>query len=904
VEKLMKTKLLVLPVVLIAILLAVASEALAVSEAAVLYLRIAPGARAAGMGEAFVAIADDATATHWNPAGLGAYPLADGWRQASVPAHLRPVRGIAPLKASGGVDYKAFDVWAVTAKGLARYDNRSWHLGEKFRTKSSQTVTQIVASYFNLTDEQRIAEMAAHVAETNNLKSRDFLTALADSILTIIPEEHQSRSAISEQFDSLIAAYNQCRVDWGYVEEIEKQRDKALQDGTVTEIESDRISFAVEKARRRTIYEELTIPYGVALGGEITAITSTGDNLVVGTDRGALVFNGKSWTTITAETGLPGESVTALETVGRSVLVGTDNGLALIAGTSLATLPGSAEMPTGMVDAVGARSMQDIWAVIDDQLHHFNGTDWQTGMPYTVTVDDTIDRVASRFSIYGTDHEMAIIRELLRASQPPAPDPQAEDAAADLDTTASDTPVTDSLAAESIMADSEPPAQPAPSETELTVEPGQKIVVPYSAGIKGRVHTIYPQDNNVLLIGTEFGMLRFTPNGWTLLGYVDYTVADDESFEDIVNKRNLTDAQAADRYRQALVAVNGLASEDITAGQTIKVYAAPLAAETWQIQRRSDKILAATAEGVLSYDGSVWQRADETGLGRSATNDLAINGDELWLTTEDKLVTKANGRREISFMHVNWLPDLADDLYYEFLAFVANKEGWGTFGGSITFISYGTFERRGEGNEDLGTFESFDLAVTGSYGTRLSNRMAGGVSVKFLYSRLADQGTAAEKGSGNSVGFAVDLGLLYEWTPRLTLGLAITNLGPDMSYIDAAQSDPLPRNIALGFAYKLMETDYYHLLLTLEANKLIADLSQSVGNELESVVLNGGGEFQYADLIAFRAGYIYDQAGDVKTLTLGAGLAYSIFRFDFSYIPSSESTALANTLRVSLAVTP
>ncbi|MCJ7498524.1 MAG: hypothetical protein MUO78_10410, partial [candidate division Zixibacteria bacterium] len=38
-----------------------------VSLSTVLFLRIAAGARAAGMGESFVAIADDATATHWNP---------------------------------------------------------------------------------------------------------------------------------------------------------------------------------------------------------------------------------------------------------------------------------------------------------------------------------------------------------------------------------------------------------------------------------------------------------------------------------------------------------------------------------------------------------------------------------------------------------------------------------------------------------------------------------------------------------------------------------------------------------------------------------------------------------------------------------------------------------------------
>ena len=69
-----------------------ASEAQsAVSDAAVLFLRIAPNARAAGMGEAFVAIADDASTTHWNPAGLGEYPLAHNWYQFKLTddTHLR-----------------------------------------------------------------------------------------------------------------------------------------------------------------------------------------------------------------------------------------------------------------------------------------------------------------------------------------------------------------------------------------------------------------------------------------------------------------------------------------------------------------------------------------------------------------------------------------------------------------------------------------------------------------------------------------------------------------------------------------------------------------------------------------------------------------------------------------------
>ena len=63
-------KLILISLTVLISMLTLAQTGHAVSEAGVLFLRIASGARAAGMGEAFVAVADDATATHWNPAGL------------------------------------------------------------------------------------------------------------------------------------------------------------------------------------------------------------------------------------------------------------------------------------------------------------------------------------------------------------------------------------------------------------------------------------------------------------------------------------------------------------------------------------------------------------------------------------------------------------------------------------------------------------------------------------------------------------------------------------------------------------------------------------------------------------------------------------------------------------------
>ncbi|MDH4155915.1 MAG: PorV/PorQ family protein, partial [candidate division Zixibacteria bacterium] len=324
------------------------------------------------------------------------------------------------------------------------------------------------------------------------------------------------------------------------------------------------------------------------------------------------------------------------------------------------------------------------------------------------------------------------------------------------------------------------------------------------------------------------------------------------------------------------------------------------------IDARSDRVYLATDGGVVEYDGREWRRVEVGGMERTNTLSVMVIDGELWLANDRKVVTGVSGQKELAFMHVKWLPELADDLYYEFLSFVNDFKGWGTLGGNVTFISYGTFSRTAEDSpEVVGEFDSFDIAFTLSYGTSLTRKLKGGVSAKFIYSRLADLGAGEELGQGTSSGFAVDFGLLYKMTDRLNWGLAITNIGPKMAYIDAAQADDLPRNFAFGFAYKLFRSDYYHVLVTSEINKILVGLDDGFSEELKQLIINSGVEFLYADIFALRSGYIYDEEGNVKTLTLGVGLTLlSKFKFDFAYIPSNSSSALANTLRVSIAVIP
>ena len=93
------------------------------------------------------------------------------------------------------------------------------------------------------------------------------------------------------------------------------------------------------------------------------------------------------------------------------------------------------------------------------------------------------------------------------------------------------------------------------------------------------------------------------------------------------------------------------------------------------------------------------------------------------------------------------------------------------------------------------------------------------------------------------------------------------------------------------------------MIITAELNKLLVGLDDGLGEEFKQMVFNGGAEFTYAHLISARAGYIFDEEGDIKTMTLGFGLSlFNKLKFDFAYIPSQSDFSLANTMRITLGV--
>ncbi len=276
-------------------------------------------------------------------------------------------------------------------------------------------------------------------------------------------------------------------------------------------------------------------------------------------------------------------------------------------------------------------------------------------------------------------------------------------------------------------------------------------------------------------------------------------------------------------------------------------------------------------------------------------------------------------KNELTLMHVNWLPQFKfSDLYYDYVSFVHEVPEWGTFGGNIVFLNLGESQRTDEKGNDQGTFQSYEMAVTGSYGSTISENTALGVNMRFIFSHLSDRGAGAEKGSGEATSVGVDIGWLYD-TPikKLRLGANLSNMGPKVAYIDRAQADPLPTNLKFGFAYKLVDSPYNSLTFVGDIDKELVRVDEqgdsdefylalasawSDGDLIESLIFHTGVEYWYSDLIALRFGYWNDELGKVKPITFGASLKYSTYRFDFSYVNAGEGHPLQDTMRFSLSI--
>lgn len=189
-------------------------------------------------------------------------------------------------------------------------------------------------------------------------------------------------------------------------------------------------------------------------------------------------------------------------------------------------------------------------------------------------------------------------------------------------------------------------------------------------------------------------------------------------------------------------------------------------------------------------------------------------------------------------------------------------------------------------------------------------------------------------------------------------GLNMSNLGAKISYSETIARDFIPSNLKIGASYTTELDDYNSLTFAVDANKLLVPsqpIYQNIEDDngvIEQVLFSGrdpdvgvmqgviqsffdapgivtegedgepfvvpgsrwkeevreinwglGMEYNFAEVFAFRSGYFFEHwsKGNRQFITMGAGVEYTVFSVDMSYIISTtQQHPLANTMRFSL----
>ena len=289
-----------------------------------------------------------------------------------------------------------------------------------------------------------------------------------------------------------------------------------------------------------------------------------------------------------------------------------------------------------------------------------------------------------------------------------------------------------------------------------------------------------------------------------------------------------------------------------------------------------------------------------------------------------------NRKNQLALMHSNWFGDVAgiDDMYIEYLAWNNYFESMqGNLGFHIIYLTYGEQDLMDEQGEWLGTFTSFEVATAATYAYQYSDNLGLGITFKIIYSDLAPDGgpSSTQTTKGRGISFAFDLGLLKKnlLLRGLDLGLNLQNIGPDITYIDKDQADPLPMNFRLGLSYRLLESDLNKFTINGEMSKELATQSDPLHQRLltgwseggadgpflkrviDSTIFSVGAEYTYWNFLSMRGGYFYDKAGHIQGLAFGAGIQYTFTnkykaKFDFAFQPAGELTDYNKTFSLGI----
>jgi hypothetical protein len=203
-----------------------------------------------------------------------------------------------------------------------------------------------------------------------------------------------------------------------------------------------------------------------------------------------------------------------------------------------------------------------------------------------------------------------------------------------------------------------------------------------------------------------------------------------------------------------------------------------------------------------------------------------------------------------------------------------------------------------------------------SYSYLIFNNFSAGISAGILHINLSDRPVGEEHSTGTATTILVDAGILakdllqestfepdegenkyppfFDWLLEIgedyrsrgfSVGMSISNLGPDIAYIDEVQSDPSPSKLLLGLTYNVFSSKPLGIVLGTDFEKRLHE-----SNTLD--YLHMGGEIKLFKVLNLRMGYFLNTIENgYSYLTYGGGISLKFLSINVArYNRSLEST--------------
>lgn len=250
---------------------------------------------------------------------------------------------------------------------------------------------------------------------------------------------------------------------------------------------------------------------------------------------------------------------------------------------------------------------------------------------------------------------------------------------------------------------------------------------------------------------------------------------------------------------------------------------------------------------------------------------VTASGDDITSTFYNPaLLQTFSGKSQAVFMYNSYFNDVSQN----YLGLASKGDNFAV-GGYLALGKVANFERRDDRptTTPLGNFDENNFIGALILSCRYS-RVDAGIAFKYAYEKI-------DYSSASAIMF--DAGLRTPLNDEVTIGGAVKNIGTKPKFEN--NSYPLPQEYRLGLSYQPASFQ--------NAVEFMADVV--FYSDIDSKY-NFGAEYKHKRYFALRAGY---GAGyDSRGLSIGGGLFYRTFRFDYAFVTYKNNLGNAHRFTV------